>query len=105
MSSAAPRRRNARRAAKARAKDKVEHLRQERREHSRKRSEEKTDATPRGETKAKMPSRGLVSWIAGLPSEISWRILIALVAIFSSRDGSSRDGRSRLQNKVAWVGL
>jgi hypothetical protein len=59
-----------RRKAKEQEKAEAERLRQERREQSRQR-------------KAKLPGErtGLVRWIAGLPSEISWPIPIALVAI------------------------
>ena len=64
-----------RRDAKAREKAEAERLRQEGREQSRKRREAKTDVRPRNETSS------VVGWIAGLPSEISWHIPLALVAI------------------------
>jgi hypothetical protein len=59
-----------RREAKAKEKAEAERLRQERREQSRKRT-----IKPPGER------TGLASWIAGLPSEISWHVPIAVVAI------------------------
>lgn len=60
----------ARRKAREREKAEAERLRQQRLEQS-------------SQRKAKPPSegRGLVGWIAGLPSEISWNIPIAVVAI------------------------
>ena len=64
-----------RRDAKAREKAEAERLRQEGREQSRQRREAKTDVRPRNETSS------VVGWIAGLPSEISWQIPLALVAI------------------------
>ena len=64
-----------RRDAKAREKAEVERQRQEGREQSRKRREATTDVRARDETSS------VVGWIAGLPSEISWHIPLALVAI------------------------
>jgi hypothetical protein len=69
----------ARRDAKAREKAEAERLRQERLE-ARKRRETKPEA-PRGETKRREPSSGVVGWIAALPSEISWAVPVAVVAI------------------------
>lgn len=60
----------ARREAKAKEKAEAERLQKERLE-ARKRSKAKS----RGERS------GLVSWIAGLPSEISWLVPVAMVAI------------------------
>jgi hypothetical protein len=59
-----------RREAKAKEKAEAERLRQERREQSRKRT-----TKPSGE------HTRLASWIAGLPSEISWHVPIAVMAI------------------------
>ena len=59
-----------RRDAKAREKAEAERQQQEGREQSRQRK-----AKPLGER------TGLVRWIAGLPSEINWKIPIALVAL------------------------
>lgn len=69
----------ARREAKAKEKAEAERRRQERLE-ARKRRETKPEAPP-GETERREPSSGVVGWIAGLPSEISWSIPIAVVAI------------------------
>jgi len=59
-----------RRDAKAKEKSEAERLQKERLEQSRQRK-----AKPLGER------IGLVRWIAGLPSEINWKIPIALVAL------------------------
>lgn len=55
-------------------------MRQERRRQSPKPREAKPEG-PRGGTRPSEASSGLVSWIAGLPSEISWRVPIAVAAI------------------------
>jgi hypothetical protein len=70
---------DARRAAEARAKDEAERLRQERHE-ARKRHEAKPEA-PVGKAARREPSSGVVGWIAGLPSEISWSVPMGVVAI------------------------
>jgi len=62
----------ARREVKSKEKAEAERLRQERREQSRKRGEEKTDKTSLGETIPQARSRGVVSLIAGLPSNADW---------------------------------
>ena len=62
----------ARRDAKAREKAEAERLRQERLD-ARKRRE--------SEPKWRQPSSGVVGWIVGLPSEISWLVPVAMVAI------------------------
>ena len=72
---------HARRAEKARAKDEAERLRRERREQSRKVQGEKIDARPRGETTPQARPRGVMSFIAGLPSDADWRIPIAATAL------------------------
>jgi TIR domain len=69
-----------RREAKAKEKAEAERLRQERRRQSPKPREAKPEG-PRGGTRPSEASSGLVSWIAGLPSEISWRVPIAVAAI------------------------
>jgi hypothetical protein len=71
----------ARREVKSKEKAEAERLRQERREQSRKRGEEKTDKTSLGETIPQARSRGVVSLIAGLPSNADWRIPIAATAL------------------------
>lgn len=72
---------HARRAERARAKDEAERLRRERREGFRTVQAEKIDARPRGETTPKARSRGVVSFIAGLPSNADWRIPITATAL------------------------
>ena len=93
-----------RRDAKAREKAEAERLRQERREQSRKAREGKSDARPRGETIAQARSRGVVSWIAGLPSETTWHIPLALVAVVLL--GWILPGRLFLPSaRAAWAGV
>jgi hypothetical protein len=65
--------------AKAKEKAEAERRRQERLEARR-----RPEAKPRAEDEETRPgetSRGLAQWIAGLPSEISWTIPIAVVAV------------------------
>jgi hypothetical protein len=71
---------DSRRAAKARAKEEAERASRERREQSRKEREAKLEKrAPR--IMRDTSSTGIVDWIAGLPSEISWSIPIAVLAI------------------------
>jgi hypothetical protein len=67
----------AQRQAKERERAEAERLRQERREQSRKRGGTKLDERASGQ----QLRSGVVSWIAGLPSEISWLIPVAVVAV------------------------
>jgi ElaB/YqjD/DUF883 family membrane-anchored ribosome-binding protein len=67
----------ARRDAKAREKEEGERLRRERREQSRKERE----VARRVETVSRAPSAGIAGWIAGLPSEVSRNIPLALIAV------------------------
>ena len=87
----------ARSEAKAKEKEEAERLRRERLE-ARKRREGKPAELSRAKTEPREPPLGVVSWIAGLPSEISWRVPIAMVVIgllgwflpgkiFMTRDG------------------
>jgi len=70
----------ARSEAKAKEKEQAERLRRERLE-ARKRRERKPAEPSRAETERREPLLGIVSWIAGLPSEISWRVPVAGAAI------------------------
>ena len=90
-----------RRAEKARAKDEAERLRRERHEEFRK-VREKIDARPRGETTPQARSRGVVSFIAWLPSNTDWRIPIAATAIVLLGDGPCRGTFSCLRSRAAW---
>ena len=70
----------ARSEAKAKEKEEAERLRRERLE-ARKRREGRPAEPSRAKTEPREPLLGVVSWIAGLPSEISWRVPVAGVAI------------------------
>jgi len=69
-------------AARSEAKERedAKRLRREKRDQPRKARETKVDARP-AEPGPREPSSGLVRWIAGLPSEVSGKIPIALVAV------------------------
>ncbi len=72
---------DARRAAKVRAKEEAERARRERRGQSRKEPETQRERRPPEIVREEARSAGIVDWIAGLPSEISWNIPIAVLAI------------------------
>ncbi len=68
------------RESKAKEKEEAERLRQEKRERSRKAREAKPEARPL-ETALRAPSSGIAGWVAGLPSEVSRYIPLALIAV------------------------
>jgi TIR domain-containing protein len=87
----------ARSEAKAKEKEEAERSRQERLE-ARKRREGRPAEPSSAKTEPREPPRSVVSWIAGLPSVISWRVPVAMVVIgllgwflpgkiFMTRDG------------------